>query len=113
MCLTRGRAIAGPKFLASCQYWQPVASFTTSSVKVVSQATFLTHFYETVELTGFDMATDVLDNAPCHRRVRQVALGENHAIRFLTAYSPFLNIMENAWSTWKAAFKQELAELRP
>lgn len=37
----------------------------------------------------------------------------NNAVRFLPAYSPILNIVEYAWSAWKAAFKQQLAEVRP
>ena len=64
------------------------------------------------ELVGDAAATFVLDNAPCHRGVRNAAIG-NHVVRFLPAYSPMLNIVENAWSSWKAAFKQELAEVRP
>jgi len=66
----------------------------------------------TVELAGNVRATFVMDNAPCHRRTRQVDIG-NNAVRFLPAYSPILNIVENAWSAWKAAFKQQLAEVRP
>ena len=66
----------------------------------------------TVELAGNVRATFVMDNAPCHRRTRQVDIG-NNAVRFLPAYSPILNIVEYAWSAWKAAFKQQLAEVRP
>ena len=64
------------------------------------------------ELIGNVAATFVLDNVPCHRRARNVNIGNNR-IRFLPAYSPMLNIAENAWSEWKAAFKRHLAEVRP
>ena len=64
------------------------------------------------ELTGNVAATFVLDNAFCHRRARNVDI-ENNDVRFLAAYSPMLNIAENAWSAWKPAFKRQLAEIRP
>lgn len=54
----------------------------------------------------------VMDNAPCHNRAREVSLREGHSIRYLPPYSPFLNIAENAFSMWKAAFKREVAEIR-
>lgn len=62
--------------------------------------------------TGDGQATIVLDNAPCHRRSSSVAINPNHSLRFLPPYSPFLNIMENAWSCWKAALKRQLADIR-
>jgi len=54
----------------------------------------------------------IMDNAPCHRRADQANLLEGHSIRKLPAYSPFLNIAENAFSMWKAGFKREMAEVR-
>ena len=57
-------------------------------------------------------ATIVFDNAPCHRGARNAVLHGQHVLRFLPPYSPFLNIVENAWSAWKAAFKAQLAESR-
>ena len=56
-------------------------------------------------------ATFVLDKAPCHHRARNVDIG-NNGVRFLPAYRSMLNIAENAWSAWKAAFKRQLAEFR-
>ena len=47
----------------------------------------------------------IMDNAPCHRRADEANLLEGHSIRKLPAYSPFLNIVENAFSMWKAGFK--------
>ena len=67
----------------------------------------------TIEEAGDGYVTFILDNAPCHRQIRNVGFAENHAFRYLPPYSPFLNIVENVWSTWKAAFKQELAQRRP
>ena len=54
----------------------------------------------------------IMDNAPCHRQARQANLRNGHTVEMLPAYSPFLNIAENAFAMWKAAFKQELAEVR-
>ena len=56
--------------------------------------------------------TLVLDNAPCHRSVRDSTIPEHNVVRFLPPYSPFLNIVENAWSVWKAALKAQLAEFQ-
>jgi hypothetical protein len=65
------------------------------------------------EAAGQGVVTFVLDNASCHRRWRECHLPDNHVVRFLPAYSPYLNIAENCFSSWKAAFKREMAEQRP
>ncbi len=65
------------------------------------------------EAAGQGDVTFVMDNAPCHRRWRECQLPQNHVVRFLPVYSPFLNIAENCFSSWKAAFKREMAEQRP
>ena len=71
------------------------------------------NFLEEVSMRLGDMpATFVFDNAPCHRGARNAVLYAQHVLRFLPPYSPFLNIVENAWSAWKAALKAELAEAR-
>ena len=58
--------------------------------------------------------TYVMDNASCYRRAAEEAMiPGNHNVRFLPPYSPFCNICENAFSTWKAALKRQLAEIRP
>jgi len=57
--------------------------------------------------------TYVMDNASCHRRAADAMIPGNHVVRHLPAYSPFCNICENAFSTWKAALKRSLAEIRP
>jgi len=49
-----------------------------------------------------------MDNAPCHHAVQ--AISENHVIRYLPAYSPFLTPVENAFSTWKWAIKNSLSD---
>ena len=79
----------------------------------VTAGIFNAFMQRTVEEAGDGYVTFILDNAPCHRQIRNVGFAENHAFRYLPPYSPFLNIVENVWSTWKAAFKQELAQRRP
>ena len=37
---------------------------------------------------------------------------DNVSLRFLPAYSPFLNIAENCFSVWKAGLKRQLEEVR-
>lgn len=46
----------------------------------------------------------VMDNAPCHK-----GCNSPFPIKYLPAYSPFLNPIENAFSSWKAVVKRELA----
>ena len=62
---------------------------------------------------GDGPVTFVFDNAPCHRRYLEADLQDNHEGKTLPAYSPFLNISENCFSVWKAAFKRQMAEVRP
>ena len=57
--------------------------------------------------------TFIFDNAPCHRQFLQAGLHDRHEGRYLPAYSPSLNIAENCFSVWKAAFKRQMAEVRP
>ena len=57
--------------------------------------------------------TYLLDNASCHRRAAEAMIPGHHAVRYLPAYSPFLNICENAFSEWKSHLKRELAEVSP
>ena len=54
----------------------------------------------------------IFDNAPCHRRALQANIPETVTLRWLPPYSPFLNIVENAISKWKAVVKRNLAEIR-
>lgn len=54
----------------------------------------------------------IFDNAPPHRRAMRLQLPHNIEIRFLPAYSPFLNIVENCFSQWKSAVKRHMAEVR-
>ena len=60
-----------------------------------------------------EAVTLLLDNAPCHRRAEEaVAQHEHVSLRFLPAYSPFLNIAENCFSVWKAGLRRQLEEVR-
>ena len=77
-----------------------------------TSAVFNAFITATSSRIGEGQATLVFDNAPCHRAVRNAILHENHDVRFLPPYSPFLNTVENAWSCWKAALKAQLAEAR-
>ena len=56
--------------------------------------------------------TYLLDNASCHRLAAEAVIPGHHVVRYLSAYSPFLNICENAFSVWKSWLKRELAEVR-
>lgn len=56
--------------------------------------------------------TFIFDNAPCHLRVHDLELPDTHEVKFLPAYSPFLNIAENSFSVWKAAVKRQMSEVR-
>ena len=48
----------------------------------------------------------ILDNAPCHRNI-DVEFPQLE-IKFLPAYSPFLNPIENTFSVLKSAIKRHL-----
>ena len=54
----------------------------------------------------------VMDNVPCHWRDAQADIGQHHVVRHLLAYSPFLKIVGNAISVWKAHLKRHLEEVR-
>ena len=76
-------------------------------------ALFNTFLEEAPVSAGDDVdLTYVTDNASCHRRAQEANIPGNRHVRFLPAYSPFLNIAENAFSTWKAAVKRQMAETR-
>ena len=55
----------------------------------------------------------IIDNAPAHRQAQNLQMPPNFFVRYLPPYSPFLNICENAFSLWKGAIKDQLAEVRP
>ena len=56
----------------------------------------------------------VFDNAPSHRHAGDVEFpaAKNITVRWLPAYSPMLNIVEQCFSQWKAAMKRDLTEVR-
>lgn len=60
----------------------------------------------------------IFDNASCHGRAQLPAadggpvIPENHVIQYLPPYSPFLNIVEMAFSAFKASLKRQLEEVR-
>ena len=56
---------------------------------------------------GRERTIFIMDNAPCHRRAAHANLQPGHEIQMLPPYSPFLNIAENAFSSWKAAFMRQ------
>ena len=55
--------------------------------------------------------TYLLDYANCHRRAAEAMISGHHVVQNLPAYSPFLNICENAFSVRKRQLKKELAEV--
>ena len=56
--------------------------------------------------------TLVFDNASAHRKANEANLPPHVTLRWQPPYSPFLNIVENCFSQWKAAVKRQLAEVR-
>ena len=62
----------------------------------------------TIERVRNDPAPKVVifDNAPAHRRAQNVQCPNNVTLRWQPPYSPFLNIVENCFSSWKAAIKR-------
>lgn len=48
----------------------------------------------------------IMDNAPCHRSA--ISTNNEHQIKFLPAYSPMLNPIEEAFASWKSAVKRKL-----
>ena len=70
-------------------------------------------FSEASTASGDGNLTFVFDNVLCHRRAGEAALMiPRHGILYLSAYSPFLNIAENCFSTRKAAQRRSLEEVR-
>ena len=64
----------------------------------VDIARFNMFLNEASNAAGDGPITFILDNAPCHRRAEEANLREHHEVRYLPAYSPFLNIAENCFA---------------
>ena len=56
--------------------------------------------------------TILFDNCRAHLQEEQANLGPFLTIRRIPPYSPMLNIVENCFAQWKAAAKNQLAEIR-
>ena len=56
--------------------------------------------------------TIIFDNASAHRQAQNVTCPPNVNIKWLPPYSPFLNVVENCFSQWKANIKRDLADVR-
>lgn len=67
---------------------------------------FKTFVEEVTSNLGNTSAYLVMDNAPCHRDA--ASSNENHCVKFLPAYSPMLNPIEEAFSSWKSVVKSQL-----
>ena len=65
---------------------------------------FQTSFNSLQQNVAEPRAVLIMDNAPCHKDCNIPV-----AVKYLPAYSPFLNPIENAFSCWKAAVKRLLA----
>lgn len=70
-------------------------------------------FLQTVSAVGYEDAAFIFDNASAHRRASTEVLRDAQIVRMLPPYSPMMNIVENAISTFKAALKRSLEEARP
>lgn len=71
---------------------------------------FLQHISNNVEFQGQSVC--IFDNAPAHRRAAAANIQENLSVKWLPPYSPFLNIVENVISIWKAKLRVLLAEVK-
>lgn len=69
---------------------------------------FLQQLYQTVDHEN--QTYFIFDNARCHLRAEE--FGGNISNKFLPAYSPFLNPIENAFSTYKLHIKQALSNMQ-
>ena len=75
-------------------------------------------FLENTSALLNEPCTYIFDNASCHGRAQLPAadggprIPENHFRRYLPPYSPFLNIVEMAFSAFKASLKRQLEEVR-
>ena len=74
--------------------------------------TFVANMCALYPLQHGEQCAIICDNAAAHRRAADMILPEGFQLTFLPPYSPFLNIVENAFSIWKAAVKRELSENR-
>ena len=74
-------------------------------------------FLENTSALLNEPCTYIFDNASCHGRAQLPAadggprIPENHFRRYLPPYSPFLNIVEMAFSAFKASLKRQLEEV--
>ena len=71
-------------------------------------------FLQAVSAVAYENAAFIFDNASAHRRApTEGVLRDAQLIRMLPPYSPIMNIVENAISTFKASLKRALEEARP
>ena len=76
------------------------------------------NFLEATSRACQNPVTYIFDNASCHGKAdREVNDGgpqipDNHFIKRLPPYSPFLNVVEMAFSAFKASLKRHLEEVR-
>lgn len=70
-------------------------------------------FLESIPMpAGEGRITLIFDNATAHGKAAEANLPERISLRWQPPYSPFLNIVENCFSQWKAAMKRQLSEVR-
>lgn len=75
-------------------------------------------FLEATSRVCHEPVTYIFDNAPCHAKADQEPndggpqVPNNHFRRRLPPYSPFLNVVEMAFSAFKASLKRQLEEVR-
>jgi hypothetical protein len=70
------------------------------------------NFLENIPLVAGQNTCLLFDNATAHGRARHANLPDYVEVKSIPPYTPFLNIVENCFSTWKAAVKRELANVR-
>lgn len=70
-------------------------------------------FLESIPIPpGEGRITFIFDNASAHGKAAEANLSARVSLRWQPPYSPFLNIVENCFSQWKAAMKRQLSEVR-
>jgi transposase len=75
----------------------------TSAFNRVTFKQFILDVIEKMRSVGLQNAIFVMDNVAFHKveEVREMIESTGHMIKFLPAYSPFLNPIENMFSQWK------------
>ena len=84
--------------------------FITSNTNSTAFNSFLSEL--SLNIGHETLAVFIMDNCSIHRNHHLANLPSTHSAKFLSPYSPMFNICENAFSSWKAGVKRQMAEVR-